>query len=87
MVTRRGFFASVAALLAATNSRTFSRHTPGPVVAPVKRFDYGAPSVFHGDWNVHGTRYHASTYAAMIPLDPRLLEGATWVFPGHRENI
>jgi hypothetical protein len=84
---RRGFFASVLALVAA---RKFRRNLPpglSPVPAPVKRFAPAAPSVFSGDWTIHGARYHCATYAVMIPIDPRLLEGAKWVVPHHRENI
>jgi len=77
---RRGFFASVLALpLLVTQKRSDFCHT-----APVKRFAPGAPAVFSGDWNIHGARWDAATYAMTIPIDPKL---CTWVVPTWRENF
>lgn len=66
-MNRRGFFASVLALVA--GGRATSGFRPlSPVPAPVNRFDYGAPSVFSGDWTIYGARYHCTTYAVRMPV-------------------
>lgn len=58
-MNRRGFFASVLALVAGSR-------VPAPAL--IKRFDYGAPSVFEGDWTIYGARYHCTTYAVRMPV-------------------